>query len=58
MTILELQKELQVMYEKLGDIEVVVEDTSWTGTDIYHYSIFEVKEANVDGDTVVALTNN
>lgn len=46
------------MYEKHGDIEVVVEDTSWTSTDIYHYSIFEVKEANVDGDTVVALTNN
>ena len=58
MTILELQKELQSMYEKHGDIEVVVEDTSWTSTDIYHYSIFEVKEANVDGDTVVALTNN
>lgn len=58
MTISELQNELQVMYEKHGDIEVVVEDTSWTSTDIYQYSIFEVKEANVDDNTVVALTNN
>ena len=29
MTITELQKELQEMYEKYGDIEVVVEDTDW-----------------------------
>nr|DAU84915.1 MAG TPA: hypothetical protein [Caudoviricetes sp.] len=58
MTISELQNELQVMYEKYGDILVVFEDTDWTGTEKYHYGVFGVKEANIDGDTVVALLNN
>lgn len=58
MTISELQKELQVMYEKYGDIYVVLEETDWTGTDKYYFGIFGVEEANVDDNTVVALTNN
>lgn len=57
MTILELQKELQLMYEKYGDVEVVVEDTDWNGTDIYHYSIFEVKGAKDYDNTIVTLSN-
>ena len=31
MIITELQKTLQEMYEKYGDVEVVIEDTDWTG---------------------------
>ena len=44
MTILELQKKLQEMYEKHGDIDVVVEDTDWTGVEKYHYGIFKVED--------------
>lgn len=44
MTILELQKALQEMYEKYGDIGVFVEDTDWTGVEKYHYGIFKVQE--------------
>lgn len=58
MTITELQKELQVMYEKYGDIEVVVEDTDWTGVERYHYGIFNVKKTKNNGNIVVALVNN
>lgn len=57
MTITELQKELQEMYEKYGDIEVVVEDTDWTGVEKYHYGIFKVEEAKNNGNIVVALIN-
>jgi hypothetical protein len=58
MTILELQKELQVMYEKYGDVEVVVEDTDWTGVERYHYEIFKVKNVKYNGSIAVALANN
>ena len=40
MTILELQKKLQEMYERYGDVEVVMEDTDWTGVERYHYGFF------------------
>ena len=58
MTILELQKKLQEMYEKYGDVEVVVEDTDWTGVERYHYGIFKVEEAKNNGNIVVALINS
>lgn len=58
MTILELQKELQEKYEKYGDIEVVMEDTDWTGVEKYHYGIFKVEEAKNNGNIVVALINS
>ena len=58
MTILELQKKLQEMYEKHGDIDVVVEDTDWTGVEKYHYGIFNVEEAKNNGNIVVALMNS
>ncbi len=58
MTILELQKKLQEMYEKHGDIDVVVEDTDWTGVEKYHYGIFNVEEAKNNGNIVVALINS
>lgn len=58
MTITELQKELQVMYEKYGDVEVVVEDTDWTGFERYHYGIFKVEKTKNNGNIVVALINN
>lgn len=57
MTILELQKKLQEMYEKYGDVDVVVEDTDWTGVEKYHYGIFKVEEAKNNGNIVVALIN-
>lgn len=57
MTITELQKKLQEMYEKYGDIGVVIEDTDWTGVEKYHYGIFKVEEANNNGGIVVALKN-
>ena len=58
MTILELQKELQEMYEKYGDIGVVVEATDWTGVEKYHYGIFKVEEAEINGKIVTALINS
>ena len=58
MTITELQKELQEMYEKYGDIEVVVEDTDWTGVEKYHYGIFKVEKTENNGNIVVALINS
>ena len=58
MTILELQKRLQEMYEKYGDIGVVVEDTDWTGVEKYYYGIFKVEEVENNGYIVVALINS
>ena len=58
MTILELQKRLQEMYEKYGDIGVVVEDTDWTGVEKYHYGIFKVEKTEINGNIVVALINS
>lgn len=58
MTITELQKELQEMYEKYVDIEVVVEDTDWTGVEKYHYGIFNVEKTENNGNVLVALVNH
>ena len=58
MTILELQEKLREMYEKYGDVDVVVEDTDWTGVEKYHYGIFKVEEAKNNGNIVVALINS
>lgn len=58
MTITELQKELQEMYEKYGDIGVVGEDTDWTGVEKYYYGIFKVEEVENNGNIVVALINS
>lgn len=58
MTILELQKRLQEMYEKYGDIGVAVEDTDWTGVEKYYYGIFKVEEVENNGNIVVALINS
>jgi hypothetical protein len=58
MTILELQKKLQEMYEKYRDVDVVIEDTDWTGVEKYHYGIFKVEEAKNNGNIVVALINS
>lgn len=58
MTILELQKRLQEMYEKYGDVEVVTEETDWTGVEKYHYGIFKVEKTKNNGNIVVALINS
>lgn len=58
MTITELQKELQKMYEKYGDIEVVIEDTDWTGVERYYDEIFKVKNIKYNGNIAVALANS
>ena len=58
MTITELQKKLQEMYKKYRDIEVVVEDTDWTGVEKYYYGIFKVEEVENNGNIVVALINS
>lgn len=58
MTILELQKTLQEMYEKYGDVEVVIEDTDWTGIERYYNEIFEVKNIKYNGNIAVALANS
>jgi hypothetical protein len=58
MTITELQKKLQEMYEKYGDIEVVMEDTDWIGIERYHDEIFIVKNVKYNGSIAVALTNS
>lgn len=46
------------MYERYGDVEVVVEDTDWTGVERYHYGIFKVEKTKNNGNIVVALINN
>nr|DAO42881.1 MAG TPA: hypothetical protein [Caudoviricetes sp.] len=58
MTITELQRELQIIYERYGDLEVVIEDTDWTGVEIYHEEISVVKYAKYNGNVAVALENN
>jgi len=58
MTILELQKTLQEMYEKYGDIEVVTEDTDWTGVEKYYYKIFTVKTVKCNDSITAALVNH
>lgn len=58
MTITELQKKLQEMYEKYGDVEVVVEDTDWTGVERYHDEIFKVENTMYNGSVAVALKNS
>ena len=58
MTILELQKKLQEMYEKYGDVEVVVEDTDCIGIERYHDKIFIVKNIKYNGNIAVALANS
>lgn len=58
MTITELQRELQIIYERYGDIKVVMEDTDWTGVEIYHDEINVVKYAKYNGDIAVALAND
>lgn len=58
MTITELQKKLQEMYEKYGDVEVVMEDTDWTGVQIFHDEIYVVKNVAYNGKPAVALANH
>nr|DAO41746.1 MAG TPA: hypothetical protein [Crassvirales sp.] len=58
MTIFELQKRLQEMYEKYGDIEVVFEGKDWTGVERYHDEIFKVKNVKYNGSIAVVLANN
>ena len=57
MTITELQKKLQVIYEKYGDVEVVVEDTDWANVENYYYRIFDVKKVKNKGSILIALSN-
>lgn len=58
MTISELQKRLHEMYRNHGDIEVLIEDTDWTGVKRYHEEIFKVKEIKYNGNNAVALANH
>lgn len=58
MTISELQRELKIIYERYGDVEVVMEDTDWTGREIFHDEIFVVKNVNYHGKPAVALANH
>ena len=58
MTILELQKALQEMYEKYGDIEVVMEDTDLIGIERCYDEIFIVKNVKYNGSIAVSLANS
>lgn len=58
MTITELQRELRIIYERYGDVEVVMEDTDWTGREIYHDEISVVKNVAYNGSPAVALANH
>ena len=58
MTITELQKKLQEVYKKHGNVEVVMEDTDWTGREIYHDEISVVKNVAYNGSPAVALANH
>ena len=46
------------MYEKYGDIDVVVEETDWTGVERYHDEIFKVENTMYNGSVAVALKNS
>lgn len=57
MTILELQKRLQEMYEKYGDIEVAIEDTDWEGIAKYHFEVSSVDSIiGNNGNNIVTLS--
>lgn len=58
MTITELQKKLQEMYERYGDIDVVVESINWDGLGKYHHRIFKVEKTKNKSNIVVALISN
>lgn len=58
MTITELQEKLQEMYNKYGDIEVVIEDTDWEGIEKYHFDISLVDNTIVNGENVVIISSN
>lgn len=55
MTITELQKKLQEMYKKHGNVEVVMEYTYWTGSGTYHNKIFIKDKAEYNRKPVVIL---
>ena len=57
MIISELQKRLQEMYEKYGDVEVVIEDTDYTGVEKYHFEVSRVKEVECNGYIAAALAS-
>lgn len=52
------QYEVGKEYEMDGDVEVVTEDTDWTGVERYHDEIFKVKNVKYNGNIAVALANN
>lgn len=58
MTILELQKRLQELYNIYGNIEVMIEDTDWQGIEKYHFEISLVDDAIVNGENVVIVSSN
>ena len=58
MTILELQKRLQELYNEYGNIEVMIEDTDWQGIERYHFEISLVDDAIVNGENVVIVSSN
>lgn len=58
MTILELQKRFQELYNIYGNIEVMIEDTDWQGIEKYHFEISLVDDAIVNGENVVIVSSN
>lgn len=58
MTILELQKRLQELYNEYGNIEVMIVDTDWQGIEKYHFEISLVDDAIVNGEIVVIVSSN
>ena len=58
MTILELQKRFQELYNIYGNIEVMIEDTDWQGIEKYHFEISLVDDAIVNGENVVIISSN
>ena len=55
MTITELQKELQEMYEKYGDIEVKIKEAiNWD--EAYYFDDFIVKPTVINGNNIVIIS--
>ena len=54
----DFQYEVGKEYEKYGDIDVVVEETDWTGVERYHDEIFKVENTMYNGSVAVALKNS
>lgn len=57
MTIEELQQELQELYKKYGNVDVMIEDTDWEGVEKYHFEISSIDSTiSNNGNIIITLS--